>query len=182
MMNSWFFFFFLIIALLTLVSLKYPLINDITTDFKDPPPIPKNGDYSSGVGNLHRYPNEFASVQANFYSEVRPMKVRLSGEAALELIDRLAKETPRLRVISQHPSRPIVLLEASSRLFRFKDDVAIRIEEKASHTLVQFRSRSRIGLGDFGANARRIVKLQQKLEELVNKIGPRREPPLIAEN
>lgn len=165
-MNSWFLIACILIAGLTAIIIKYPLINDITTDFKDPPPIPRNQDFAGGNANLYPYPEEFAAIQARAYPEVRPLKIRVTAETALELIERLVEQTSNLRLVARHPSRPIVLLVATTSLLRFKDDLSIRVEENASHTTLHFRSRSRIGTGDLGANAARILALQKKLNEL----------------
>lgn len=178
-MNWWFIAASFLIAILTAISLKYPLINDITTDYKDPPPIGRDGSFEGGEASLIRYPEEFSSTQAKYYPDVRPLKLRVSAEAALELIHKLAAERPNIRVSSKHPSRPIILLEATTPVFRFKDDVSIRVEEKASHCLIHFRSRSRVGLGDLGANARRILELQESLEALVENIGPTIESKMV---
>ena len=41
-------------------------------------------------------------------------------------------------------------------IFRFVDDIAIRVRPTASGTVVDVRSKSRDGRGDLGANAERI--------------------------
>lgn len=52
---------------------------------------------------------------------------------------------------------------ATTRLMRFKDDVTITIGREGEATVVNVRSRSRIGKGDLGANARRIAEFQALL-------------------
>ena len=52
---------------------------------------------------------------------------------------------------------------ATTRLWRFKDDVTIRIDPEGEGTVVNMHSQSRIGKGDFGANARRIRQFQSDL-------------------
>ena len=51
---------------------------------------------------------------------------------------------------------------ATTRILRFKDDVTITV---GSDSTVNMRSRSRIGKGDLGANARRIADFQARLRE-----------------
>jgi Protein of unknown function (DUF1499) len=53
---------------------------------------------------------------------------------------------------------------ASTRVLRFKDDVTVRIRRKEGLTEVAVRSRSRVGKGDFGQNARNIRAFQSELE------------------
>ncbi len=52
---------------------------------------------------------------------------------------------------------------ATTRLFKFKDDVTITITSDGTVSVVNVRSKSRIGKGDLGANARRIRAFQAEL-------------------
>jgi uncharacterized protein (DUF1499 family) len=50
-----------------------------------------------------------------------------------------------------------------SRVFRFVDDVVIRVRPRASGSRVDLRSNSRVGGGDLGANAARIRAFRDAL-------------------
>jgi len=52
---------------------------------------------------------------------------------------------------------------ATTRVLRFRDDVTIALHREGDVTVVHVRSKSRLGKGDFGANARRIRDFQQRL-------------------
>lgn len=52
---------------------------------------------------------------------------------------------------------------ATTRLFRFKDDVTVTITRDGEATVVNVRSKSRVGKGDLGTNARRIRAFQTEL-------------------
>ena len=52
---------------------------------------------------------------------------------------------------------------ATTPVFRFKDDVTITISREGEGAVVNVRSHSRIGKGDWGANARRIRRFQAEL-------------------
>lgn len=53
---------------------------------------------------------------------------------------------------------------ATTRIFRFKDDVTITIKPGiGENCTVYVHSRSRVGKGDFGTNARRILRFQAEL-------------------
>jgi len=54
---------------------------------------------------------------------------------------------------------------ATTRLWRFKDDVTVTITREGARVLVSVRSHSRIGKGDLGANARRIRLFQADLAQ-----------------
>ena len=56
---------------------------------------------------------------------------------------------------------------ASTTVFRFKDDVTIAISHEGGGALVNVRSRSRVGKGDLGTNARRIRRFQAELAKHV---------------
>ena len=47
----------------------------------------------------------------------------------------------------------------STRLFRFVDDVTVRIEARGDTSIVHARSASRVGKGDWGQNPRNIAEL-----------------------
>jgi len=52
---------------------------------------------------------------------------------------------------------------ATTRLFKFKDDVTVTITRDGEATVVNVRSKSRVGKGDLGTNARRIRAFQTEL-------------------
>src|SRR6185295_14735085 len=51
----------------------------------------------------------------------------------------------------------------TTRVFRFKDDIAVTITRDGGTAIVDVRSHSRIGKGDLGTNARRIRRFQADL-------------------
>lgn len=56
---------------------------------------------------------------------------------------------------------------ATTRVFRFKDDVIITIGREGEGVVVNVRSHSRIGKGDLGTNARRIRQFQAELAKRI---------------
>lgn len=61
------------------------------------------------------------------------------------------------------PEQGIIEAIATTRLLKFKDDVTITITSEGAATVVNVRSKSRIGKGDMGTNARRIRAFQAEL-------------------
>jgi uncharacterized protein (DUF1499 family) len=51
-----------------------------------------------------------------------------------------------------------------TRLFRFEDEVTVKIQRQGGATTVSVRSRSRVGTWDFGQNARNIRELLDALD------------------
>lgn len=81
-------------------------------------------------------------------------------DAALHAVDRL----PRWSLVAYRPETGEIRAEARTRLFRFVDDVLIRVEAQNGEVVVQVRSASRIGKGDFGQNARNIRALFDEID------------------
>jgi uncharacterized protein (DUF1499 family) len=88
-------------------------------------------------------------------------------DAALHAVSRL----PRWSLISYKPETGEIRAEARSKVFRFVDDVAIRVDGQGEATQVQVKSASRIGKGDFGQNARNIRVLFQELDRQMGAAG-----------
>ncbi len=57
------------------------------------------------------------------------------------------------------PGGTVVTAVHQTRLFRFEDDVTVRIRRQGGATEVSVRSQSRIGGWDFGQNARNVREL-----------------------
>ncbi|MBI5775950.1 MAG: DUF1499 domain-containing protein [Nitrospirae bacterium] len=73
-------------------------------------------------------------------------------DAALHAVGRM----PRWTLVSSRPEQGEIRAEATTRLFRFVDDVTIHCAEQNGVTVVNVRSASRVGRSDFGQNARNI--------------------------
>lgn len=62
-------------------------------------------------------------------------------------------------------------------LMRFRDDVQLRFVEDAG--VIQVRSSSRLGIGDMGANRKRVEMLRRQLEDRESALS-RPEQPVLA--
>ena len=115
---------------------RWPLINDVET------------------GRTPEYPD--LRVQRFTAAEERVTRAARAAVAAL----------PGWEVVGsgRGPGGAEVQAVASTRVLRFKDDVTVRIRRKEGLTEVAVRSRSRVGKGDFGQNARNIRAFQAELE------------------
>ncbi|MFM8551468.1 MAG: DUF1499 domain-containing protein [Nitrospiraceae bacterium] len=87
-------------------------------------------------------------------------KPELVFDAALHAIHRL----PRWALVSHRPESGEIRAEATSRLFRFVDDVTITVRGEGGKAIVSVRSHSRVGKGDFGQNARNILAFFEELD------------------
>jgi uncharacterized protein (DUF1499 family) len=78
----------------------------------------------------------------------------------------LAEAMPRWRIVSTDEDRGIIQAEAQTRVFKFTDDVTIRLRlDDNALTRVDMLSASRRGFGDLGTNARRIARFLERLDE-----------------
>jgi uncharacterized protein (DUF1499 family) len=57
----------------------------------------------------------------------------------------------------------IIEAVATTRLFKFKDDVTVTVTREGDAVVVNVRSKSRVGKSDLGTNARRIRAFQAEL-------------------
>src|SRR5207249_2713053 len=91
---------------------------------------------------------EYPDLQPRIYRA----EVSQVFDAALHAVDRM----PRWTILAYQPEPGEIKAEAKSLVFRFVDDVVIRVTSQGASTVVSVRSASRIGRGDFGQNARNI--------------------------
>lgn len=87
------------------------------------------------------------------------------GATAKQVIDRFEKAisaTPRTTVVEKTDN--YLYTEFKTFAFRFIDDVEVYVDEQAG--LIHYRSASRLGRKDFGANGKRMQDLIKKYEEL----------------
>jgi uncharacterized protein (DUF1499 family) len=126
-----------------------PAINDITTDLEDPPLF-------SAADRDMSYPAErFAPQQRAAYPDLEPIRVSSTPDRALVLARKTA-EFLGWEIISVDPAAGLLEAREVSRIFKFVDDVVVRVRPAAVGAVIDVRSRSRDGRGDLGVNARRI--------------------------
>jgi len=132
-----------------------PRINDITTNPEDPPVFEVAAGAAANRDRDMAYPAEFAPLQREAYPDVAPIHLALPPAEAFERAHQAARAL-RWEVLLADPARGLIEAQSVSRLFRFVDDVAIRVRPADGGSVVDVRSKSRDGKGDLGANAARI--------------------------
>ena len=90
------------------------------------------------------------------YPDVVPRQYPASKDRVFDAALHAVSRMPRWTLVSSRPEQGEIRVEVTTRLFRFVDDVTIRCAEQNGVTLVNVRSASRVGRGDFGQNARNI--------------------------
>ncbi len=154
----------LVIGLVSaLPGTSVPRINDITTDLEDPPAFDAVAQLGPNQGRDLDYPPEFAAIQRDGYPDLAPLELALPPEQsfarALAVAERFG-----WTIVASEPDRPIEAFDRS-RLFRFTDDIVVRVRETGAGSRIDMRSRSRDGRGDLGVNAARIEAFFEAIAE-----------------
>ena len=109
------------------------------------------------------YPGEsFAAQQRAGYPDLATIRLTVPPDRAFQMVDAAAQKLG-WEVTYRDPENGILEATQVSRIFEFVDDIVVRIRPEKGLSVIDVRSRSRLGRGDLGANAERIRALQQAL-------------------
>jgi hypothetical protein len=124
-----------------------PYINDITTDTEHPPQFSPPKTYASYFGEL----------QQIGYPDLHPLELALPPKEAFARAAEIARDNGwEIAALDEGAGR--IEAVVTTRWFGFKDDVVIRVSPAGAGSLVDMRSKSRVGRSDVGTNARRITE------------------------
>lgn len=133
-----------------------PPINDITTDTDAPPDfqavLPLRGE---DAGSPAYDGEDTAMQQRRAYPDVQPIALSLPPDQAFERVLAVALELGWEIVARDQAAGRLEAIDTTF-WFGFKDDIVIRVQGASDGARVDVRSKSRVGVGDLGANARRI--------------------------
>jgi uncharacterized protein (DUF1499 family) len=166
---------------------KLPPINDITTDAVNPPRFdvlarlraPGTSDYPGRAT---------AELQQAAYPDVSPLEVTASAKDAYDSAIKVITKRKWRIVDAQAPApsrNGVIEAVARTTIMGFRDDVVIRITAVGPNaTRIDMRSASRYGKIDFGANAARVSKLLDDIDDEIDSIpepkpeaAPAKKPP-----
>ena len=137
-------------------DLSYPRINDVTTDFENPLAFVVALEAPANAGRDMAYPEHFGPIVRKAYPDVRPLVLDESPEHVYQRVEELAEVQSGWEIKNSDAEKLIVEGEVSTFFFRFVDDFVIRVSDQDGKARVDMRSKSRDGLVDAGANAKRI--------------------------
>jgi uncharacterized protein (DUF1499 family) len=142
-------------------------IHDVTTDTNDPPLFVEILPLRAGARNSAVYGgSQVAEAQHAAYPDIAPVDLAISPAAtyahALAVANAMQWE-----IVATDSSAGRIEATATTRVFRFKDDVVIRIRPRDSGSRLDIRSVSRIGGSDLGKNASRIRDFIARLRESI---------------
>ncbi|HMS19397.1 DUF1499 domain-containing protein [uncultured Sphingorhabdus sp.] len=144
-----------------------PAIHDISTDLADPPQFRM---LEVRADNLDQIPGEnepemkgmnpqqrWAALHQKAYGDIRSVRIAMPVAEAIAKAERLAK-VRGWEVAIADPVEGRLEATDTTRFFRFKDDVVVRVRptEDGTGSIVDMRSISRVGISDLGMNAKRV--------------------------
>jgi len=138
-----------LMVLASFLSTPSATYNDVTTDLADPPV------FLAGPAAGISYPDSFRAWHRETYPYLASARLSIPAEAAFTQAKALV-ETNGWAIKAEDRTQGLIHAVARTAVFRFEDDVAIRVRANGVGSVVDLRSRSRIGRGDRGVNARRI--------------------------
>jgi Protein of unknown function (DUF1499) len=170
----------LVLALLLLVwpgfmavtAARLPVLKDITTDITDPPSFGRSRAALDARGGHipAEYDRQNGLEQQEAYGDLRPAVIEQASEEVMTLVRRAATNLGWQIIDVANPAGRTgagrVEAVAVSFVYRFADDITIRIRPGTNETRVDVRSVSRFGRHDFGVNAQRIRSFLRELETL----------------
>jgi hypothetical protein len=151
-------------------ALTLPPLQDISTDLLEPPSFARSRAALEERGGLAppEYDRTRAEDQQEGYPDLRPALLEQPAQEVMIIVTQAVSNLGWTIIDSSNPTgrTGIGRIEAISRstLFRFPDDITIRIRPGAGDTRIDVRARSRFGQHDFGANAARIRALVAEIE------------------
>jgi uncharacterized protein (DUF1499 family) len=146
-----------LLVYLALGGKGYPAINDITTDVDNPPEfVHAQSLPGNGGRNLTYDKAQYTDAQQRGYGTIAPLRLPLDPDQAFKQVSIVAAEMPGWTITYTDPKTRSIEGVATTALFHFHDDFVIQVRPASSASLVEMRSKSRVGKGDVGANYKRI--------------------------
>lgn len=150
---------------------EVPPIHDISTDTRSPPEFVAIAPLRADASNPAAYAGEqTARAQRNAYPDIDTIRLAATPQ---EVFDAAVATTDALgwQLVATDPPQGRIEATDTTRWFGFKDDVVIRIRPGDGVTLVDVRSKSRLGRSDAGTNAERIRAFRNRLKEKLGRSG-----------
>ena len=147
---------FVVAVPMVINDLSYPPINDVSTDIVNPPAFVAALRAPPNIGRDMAFPERFGQIVKEAYPTIRPLVLDESPDLVFQRVEKLARIQSGWVVKHRNAKMRILEGEVVTSFFRFVDDFIIRVSDHAGKTHVDMRSKSRDGLVDAGANAKRI--------------------------
>jgi uncharacterized protein (DUF1499 family) len=144
---------------------RMPPIHDITTDTENPPAFVAIVPLRADAQNPPEYGGEqVATQQRAAFPAIQPVSAPLPPDRAFALAAATA-EDQGWEIVAAVPAEGRIEAVDTTFWWGFKDDIVIRIQPEDSGSRLDIRSKSRVGIGDFGTNAARIEGFLEQFEQ-----------------
>ncbi|GAB2700374.1 DUF1499 domain-containing protein [Aliiglaciecola aliphaticivorans] len=140
-----------------------PPIHDISTDLVNPPKFSAIAALRADAPNPVEYAGEeTAKQQREAYPQLKS-QVYTQSSAQVFGATEAAMNDLGWELVNADKSAGIIEATDTTTWFGFKDDVIVRIANAQAGTVLDVRSKSRVGRSDLGKNAERIQQLIAKI-------------------
>lgn len=148
-------------------SVRYPAINDITTDTANPPAFSHASTLPANADRDMEFPTEYSPIIAEYYPDMKPLRFNLPPDPIYRRARGVATSRDFAWTITADSEADYTFeAVAETRLFHWNDDVIVRVQpDGQGGSIVDMRSKSREGKSDLGANARRIRRFLGELAD-----------------
>jgi uncharacterized protein (DUF1499 family) len=140
--------------------IRYPMINDVTTDTGNPPSFEAVGELSGNSASEMVFPKENADVIASAFPDLAP--VSISAEDAFETVLKTARDYG-WEIVREDREKGIIEAVAETAVYHFRDYIVLRLRKDGDRMIVDMRSKSRDGKSDLGTNSLRISAFLEAL-------------------
>lgn len=150
-----------LIALVVSYSLRgYFLLNDITTTLDHVPEFNKVKLLPENAGKNLLFDEKNVNLHRSFYPQLKPLEFSIPVKELFQIVLQNVKKTS-WTIVNVDLQKNLIEATATTGLFHFHDDVVIQVRPSQKGSSLNMRSKSRVGKGDLGTNARRIRNFYQ---------------------
>lgn len=144
----------------------YPPIHDISTDLENPPEFVAIAPLREDAPNPVEYAGEeTAEQQREHYPDLEPLYLDIPYDEAFDRALEAAESTS-WEIMESDPEEGRIEAVHKLAWYGFIDDVVIRVDSAGtSRSRIDMRSKSRLGRGDLGVNAKRIRGYFRKFDQ-----------------
>jgi uncharacterized protein (DUF1499 family) len=115
--------------------------------------------------------NDVETGKSPAYPNLQPLTVNRPYDEVFQEAVAVISSLPRWRLVGASVELGEIRAEVETPLFRFVDDVTVQISGE-NPVVVNVRSRSRVGKGDLGKNAKNISLLLETLKQRLIRGSP----------
>ncbi|MEO0998387.1 MAG: family 1 glycosylhydrolase, partial [Pseudomonadota bacterium] len=141
-----------------------PAIHDITTDTDDPPEFVAVAPLRADAANPAEYAGEEAAEQQRgAYPDLATLELAASPATVIAAAEQIARSSG-WEIVAAAPADGRLEATDTTFWYGYKDDIVVRATSEGSISMVDVRSKSRVGRSDLGTNAERIRTFTAELK------------------